>query len=135
MSKQFESKKESLSIINKAYNDKTEQSPKDDKIKTLENKYDVLSKRTKALENVYQFHKGIVQSISSGLITLDYNASITFINSAALSLLDYDFQELVGTPVRNLFADDREAEKVLDELLNSECLKVEKLILSDEPKN
>ena len=118
MSKKFESKKESLSIINKAYSDKSESSPKDDKIKSLENKYEVLSKRTKELEKVYQFHKGIVQSISSGLITLDSDGSITFINSAALGLLDYDYQELVGTPMRNLFADDREAEKVLDELLN-----------------
>jgi len=115
MSKQFESKKESLSIINKAYSDKSDSFS--DKLKSLENKYDVLSKRTKSLEKVYQFHKGIVQSISSSIITLDSDGSITFINSAALHLLDYEFQELVGKPVKNLFADDREAEKVLHELL------------------
>ena len=118
MSKQFESKKESLSIINKAYSDKSDSSQTSDKLKSLESKYDVLSKRTKSLEKVYQFHKGIVQSISSGLITIDSDGTITFINSAALHLLDYEYQELVGKPVRNLFADDKEAEKVLDELLN-----------------
>jgi len=118
MSKKFELKKESLSIINKAYNDKSDSSNTSEKLKSLENKYDVLSKRTKSLEKVYQFHKGIVQSISSGLITLDSDGNITFINSAALHLLDYEYQELVGKPVRNLFADDREAEKVLDALLN-----------------
>ncbi len=118
MSKQFESKKESLSIINKAYSDKSDLSSKDNKIRSLENKYEVLSKRTKDLEKVYQFHKGIIQSISSGLITIDSNGSITFINTAALGLLDYEYQELVGTPIRNLFADEREADKVLDELQN-----------------
>jgi len=118
MSKQFESKKESLSIINKAYSDKSDSSKTSDKLKSLESKYDVLSKRTKSLEKVYQFHKGIVQSISSGLITIDSDGTITFINSAALHLLDYEYQELVGKPIRNLFADDKEAEKVLDELLN-----------------
>jgi len=118
MSKQFESKKESLSIINKAYSDKSDSSQTSDKLKSLESKYDVLSKRTKSLEKVYQFHKGIVQSISSGLITIDSDGTITFINSAALHLLDYEYQELVGKPIRNLFADDKEAEKVLDELLN-----------------
>ena len=118
MSKHFESKKESLSFINKAYSDKSGLSPNDDKLKSLENKYQVLSKRTKSLEKVYQFHKGIVQNISSGLITIDSEACITFINSAALGLLDYKYQELVGSPISNLFADDREAEKVLDELLN-----------------
>ena len=118
MSKQFELKKESLSIINKAYGDKSGSSSISDKLKSLENKYDVLSKRTKSLEKVYQFHKGIVQSISSGLITIDSDGYITFINSAALLLLDYEYQELVGKPLKNLFSDNREAEKVLDELLN-----------------
>jgi two-component system sensor histidine kinase AtoS len=118
MSKHFESKKESLSIINKAYNDKSELSSKNDKIKALENKYEILSKRTKSLEKVYRFHKGIVQSISSGLMTVDFNGIITFINSAALGLLEFQYQELVGSPIKNLFADEREADKVLDELLN-----------------
>jgi PAS domain S-box-containing protein len=118
MSKQFESKKESLSIINKAYSDKSDLSSKDEKIKSLENKYELLSKRTKTLEKVYQFHKGIIQSISSGLITIDSNGNITFINTAALGLLDYDYQELVGKPMRNLFSDDNEADTILDELLN-----------------
>jgi PAS domain S-box-containing protein len=118
MSKQFESKKESLSIINKAYNDQSDLSSKDEKINSLEKKYEILSKRTKALERVYQFHKGVIQSISSGLITIDSDGNITFINTAALSILDYDYQELVGVPIRDLFADDNEADKVLDELLN-----------------
>jgi PAS domain S-box-containing protein len=117
MSKQFESKKESLSIINKAYNDQSDLSSKDEKIKSLEKKYEILAKRTKALEKVYQFHKGVIQSISSGLITIDSEGNITFINSAALSILDHDYQELVGVPIRDLFADDNEANKVLDELL------------------
>jgi PAS domain S-box-containing protein len=118
MSKHFESKKESLSIINKAYSDKSDLSSKDEKIKSQEKKYEVLSKRTKALEKVYKFHKGIIQSISSGLITIDPNGIITFINKAALSILGYEYQDLVGSAIRNLFADDNEAEKVLDHLLN-----------------
>jgi PAS domain S-box-containing protein len=117
MSKQFNSKKETLSFINKIYGEKNDISTPESKLNLLEQKYETLAKRTKALEKVYQFHKGIIQNISSGLITIDMDKNITFINTAALKLLTYDYQELVGKPVQKIFADEQEAESILHELL------------------
>ena len=117
MSKQFDSKKETLSFINKVYGENTNQDTNTDKQKLLQEKYEALSKRTKDLEQVYQFHKGIIQNISSGLITIDFEGNITFINNAALKLLDYDYRELVGVSIKSVFADDREADSILNELL------------------
>jgi PAS domain S-box-containing protein len=117
MSKHFDSKKETLSIINKSYNQKSDLSSREENAKSIEKRYEVLANRTKALEKVYQFHKGIIQSISNGLITIDFSGVITFINTAALKLLDYEYKELVGKYIRDLFVDELEAESVLSELL------------------
>lgn len=119
MSKHFESKKETLSLINKAYNEKSDLSSRESNLKILEDKYTTLANRTKSLEQVYQFHKGIIQNISSGLITIDLDEKITFINTAALRLLKYEYKEMVGFSVRNIFADDHEAETILNELLKN----------------
>ena len=73
MSKQFETKKESLSIINKVYKENYEEVNGDAKEKSIEKKYKALIQRIRNLEKVYLFHKGIVQNISSGIITIDYN--------------------------------------------------------------
>ncbi len=117
MSKQFDSKKETLSFINKVYGKNTNQPSSTGKLKLLQEKFETLSKRTKALEKVYQFHKGIIQSISNGLITIDFDGNITFINNAALKLLEYEYQELVGVSIKSIFADEREADSILNELL------------------
>lgn len=117
MSKQFDSKKETLSFINKVYGDKASKSSVSYDLKTLQEKYETLSKRTKSLEQVYQFHKGIIQSISSGLITVDFDANITFINNAALKFLEFEYKELVGAPLKKVFADENEADSILNELL------------------
>ena len=117
MSKQFQSKKETLSFINKSLGGKSDSTSKDELIKSWEKKYQTLAKRTKSLEKVYKFHKGVVQSISSGLITIDFDGNITFINSAALHVLDYGFQEMVGMPIKRIFADQAEAETILHGLI------------------
>jgi len=118
MSKQFDSKKETLSFINKVYGDSSNKSSTDVNLNTLKEKYETLSKRTKSLEKVYQFHKGIIQSISSGLITIDFDANITFINNAALKLLEFEYKELVGISIKRVFADENEASSILNELVN-----------------
>ena len=118
MSKQFNAKKETLSFINKIYGEQNGVSTPETKLRLLEQKYETLAKRTKALEKVYQFHKGVIQNISSGLITIDPDKNITFINTAALKLLNYDYTALVGKPVQKIFADEQEAESILNELLS-----------------
>jgi PAS domain S-box-containing protein len=117
MSKQFNIKKESISLINKSYGERADLVSAEAKHLQLEDKYRKVIERTKKLEKVYQFHKGIVQNISSGIITVDSDAVITFINATALKLIDYEYGELVGKSVRNLFADPDECERILHVLL------------------
>ena len=114
MSRQFETKKESLSIINRSFTDKNAGHERD--IKALQEKYRLLLDRTRALEKVYKFHKGIIQNISSGIITIDFGEKITFINAAALKALDYRYDELIDKPVRMIFADEHESQSILHRL-------------------
>jgi two-component system sensor histidine kinase AtoS len=118
MSKQFETKKESISLINKVYKDTSEELNQEVKVKSIEKKYETLIQRVKNLEKVYLFHKGIVQNISSGIITIDFQAKITFINTAALRVIGYKFNELINMPIRHLFADQVEADEIIDSLIN-----------------
>jgi PAS domain S-box-containing protein len=117
MSKQFEVKKESLSLINKTFSDSSKNLSIEEQYKALEQKYKGLADLTKTLEKVYQFHKGIIQNISGGIITIDFDEKITFINTAALKVLAYDYNEIVGLSVRSIFADADVAAQIVNDLL------------------
>jgi two-component system sensor histidine kinase PilS (NtrC family) len=58
-----------------------------------------------ALEDLQILHENIIQSISSGLITTGLDGRITFVNSAALKLLERASDQLLGKPVVGLFLD------------------------------
>lgn len=119
MSKQFEIKKESLSKINKSYITNTHSDEMSQEFRQLQDKYSKLLERTKSLEEVYQFHKGIIQNISSGILTIDFTEKITFINTAALRVLEYEYKEIQGRSIRDIFADPEQAETILDDLLEN----------------
>ncbi len=115
MSKQYEKKKEAFSQLNRQFQtDTAGLGPVP--AAELAKRYQVLLKRTKQLEKVYEFHKNIVQNISSGLITINFDGNITFINTAALQTVGYTFKDLVNKPVNLLFADSSEAETILHEV-------------------
>jgi PAS domain S-box-containing protein len=122
MSKQFDIKKESISIINKSYNERNDYVILEAKYRQLAEKYKKVIGRTRKLEQVYQFHKGVVQHISSGIITIDFDGLITFINTTALKLIDYEYSELVGKSIRILFADQVECEQILHVLLKNKSM-------------
>ena len=117
MSKHFETKKETLSIINKAYSLKKHPVNIDEEYRLLQEKYTELLERTKSLEKVYQFHKGVIQNISSGILTIDFDEKITFINTAALRVLGYDYIEIQGRSIRDIFAEPDQANEILHDLL------------------
>src|SRR5437879_4425661 len=58
-----------------------------------------------ALENLQALHENIIQSISSGLITVGLDGRVTLVNNAAYRLLERSPADLVGTPVDQLFLD------------------------------
>jgi PAS domain S-box-containing protein len=117
MSKHFDAKKESISLGNKSFTERSDVVSLETRYRLLEDKYKKLVDRIKKVEKVYQFHKGVVQNISSGIITTDFEGIITFINATALKLIDYEYSELVGKSIRTLFADQGECDQILDTLL------------------
>ncbi len=58
-----------------------------------------------ALENLQALHENIIHSISSGLITTGLDGRITLVNAAAQRLLERTPEELMGSPVHQLFLD------------------------------
>ncbi len=58
-----------------------------------------------ALESLQALHENIIHSISSGLITTGLDGRVTLINTAAQRLLERRPNDLVGTPVNEIFLD------------------------------
>lgn len=56
------------------------------------------------INKVYNFYKSIIQSLNSGLIALDLEGEITFINQMAAQMLDYSKEELLGKILRKFLA-------------------------------
>lgn len=73
---------------------------------------DELSRRRLA-NQIYQFHKSIIQNINAGLITLDLDGEITFANKIAAWLLGYEVEELLGQDFKRFFKSPEEADKFL----------------------
>ncbi len=122
MSKQFEIKKEAAITLNKFYsalgNEKRsgEQRAEVD----YKSKYNLLLKRFHELEKVFDFHRGLIQNISSGLVTINMQAEITFMNRAALRTFGYEYLGTQGMPVSALFADPNEAAAIIDAVLKQQ---------------
>lgn len=58
-----------------------------------------------ALESLQALQENIIQSISSGLITVGLDGRITLVNTAAQKLLDRPIHDLMGAPIHTLFLD------------------------------
>lgn len=67
---------------------------------------DVKLKHTSGqLKNLQALHENIIQAISGGLITTGLDGRITLVNMAAQKLLERTENELLGTPVNQIFLD------------------------------
>ncbi|MEO7796063.1 MAG: ATP-binding protein [Thermoanaerobaculia bacterium] len=58
-----------------------------------------LAEKTGSLANLEVFHRDVIQSISSGLISTDLDARVTTVNRAALEILGTTELALVGRPI------------------------------------
>ncbi len=58
-----------------------------------------LAEKTGSLANLEIFHRDVIQSISSGLISTDLDANVTSVNRAALEILGTTETALVGKPI------------------------------------
>ncbi len=99
-------------------------------------KYSNLLKKYNTLNDVFEFHKGIVQNLSSCIITIDLNGNITFLNKSALALIGYQPEEILGKNIEQLFSDnDRYSQIAEDILVHSRMYEsTESSLLSKEKK-
>ncbi|MDQ1349697.1 MAG: domain S-box protein [Acidobacteriota bacterium] len=58
-----------------------------------------LAEKTGSLANLEVFHRDVIQSISSGLISTDLESRVTTVNRAALEILGASEHALVGRPI------------------------------------
>lgn len=58
-----------------------------------------LAEKTGSLANLEVFHRDVIQSISSGLISTDLDGRVTTVNRAALDILDTTESALLGKPI------------------------------------
>jgi PAS domain S-box-containing protein len=65
------------------------------------------------LNKVYNFYKSIIQNINSGLIAIDLQGQITFVNQPAAKMLGYDREELIRKNIYEIFNEDEASQKCL----------------------
>ncbi len=56
-------------------------------------------------ENLKSFYESIIQNLKSGLITMDQNMVINYVNKSAEKMLGFDPGELVGKSIRTILPD------------------------------
>lgn len=117
MSKYLEQKKESIIRVNRIIDNLQSVQDVKEVLEKYKFKYDKLLKQYEQLNRVFEFHKGIIQNISSGIITIDLQGSITFMNKSALDLVGIKAENMLGSKVENLFADKEEGHLIVNQLL------------------
>jgi PAS domain S-box-containing protein len=122
MSQQVERKKQNAErvkriVLTAERQNKQKNAPSEAKFKEIVEKYNTLIDRYKQLEKVYEFHRGIIQNISSGILTTDMKGKITFINRAALESLGYVHSDIQEKEISILFVNSQEGEKVMHDAL------------------
>lgn len=70
--------------------------------------------RSRLINQIYHFHKSIIQNINAGLITIDLEGQITFVNRSTAQLLGYEIEEILEKNIREFFKFPEEADKFLN---------------------
>ncbi|MBN2332493.1 MAG: PAS domain-containing protein [Deltaproteobacteria bacterium] len=65
------------------------------------------------IEELKSFYESIFQCLRSGLVTADNSLQITQVNKAAINLLGFSEQELIGAPIHTLFSAGEEEIKTI----------------------
>lgn len=83
----------------------------------LENAYRLLEERAIQLVNTQRYTQAILQSITSGVITVGPDGSVTTVNSAGERALGMSEEDIVPRPLGSLFEDDGGLEAALHQVL------------------
>ena len=118
MSKHLDQKKESIVRVNRIIDDLQSTQDVKEILEKYKNKYDQLLKKYDHLNEIFEFHKGIIQNISSCIATIDSNVEITFMNKSALELIGYNTEEILGKPFNDLFEDKSEGTIITEQFVS-----------------
>jgi PAS domain S-box-containing protein len=69
--------------------------------------------QNRLINQIYHFHKSIIQNINAGLVTIDLKGEITFVNRITAHLLGYEIEELLGKNLNIFFKYPEEGDKFL----------------------
>jgi len=124
MSSEFENKKESALTLQKFYSalDAGKEIPEIKDNIDYKTKYTLLLKRFQELEKIFDFHRGIIQTIDSGMMTLDNDGKITFMNRAAIDFFGYNYLDIQGCRFDTLFADSDKAAEVRQRVFKEQLM-------------
>ncbi len=75
--------------------------------------------RVDVLGRVYHFYRSIIQNLTSGLITIDLDGEITFVNRTVGQLLGYEVEELLSKQIQLLFDEEKEFRLFMQQLSSS----------------
>lgn len=112
MTSKLEKQKQIFSLLNSKLNDN---SKTDGLITFKNNKADIERVLSQAsfVNQVYHFHRSIIQNINAGLFITDLEGVITFANKIAGKLLGYKVEDLLDNNIADFFKDKDEAQKFL----------------------
>ncbi len=117
MSDYLNQKKESILRVNRIIENLQSSQDVKEVLDQYKFKYDKLVKQYDQLNQVFEFHKGVIQNISSCIITIDPDGKITFMNKSALNLIGYKSEEILGDQIESVFADKEEGLLILKQVL------------------
>jgi len=120
MSKYLDRKKESIVRVNRIIDDLQSSQDVKEVLEKYKAKYEQLLNKYEHLSEVFEFHKGIIQNISSCIATIDRDGKITFMNKSALNLIGYNQKEIAGKDIIELFADRDEGIIITEQLVSLE---------------
>ncbi len=113
MTSKIEKQKQILSLLNTKFNEDSRPGGllqfKDDRVDV-----EKLVSQANFVNQVYHFHKSIIQNINAGLFITDLEGVVTFANKIAGKLLGYKVEDLLDKNIADFFMDKVEAEKFIN---------------------
>ncbi len=114
MSSKIQKQKKIFTLLNSKFSSLAEESASHvSQILEDEPENSLKNSQYRLIDKVYNFYKSIIQNINGGLITLDLEGEITFVNRIAAQKLDYLINELLGKNISDLFGEDDDSQKIL----------------------
>lgn len=82
-----------------------------------------------ALNRLWKYQQAMTDSMSDGVLMVDVNGNITYINNKCLSILGLNSENVIGTSIHTLFGDNPRNKRFLDIITQGRAVTDEYLLL------